>query len=387
MNVAIFASAFYPHVGGVEELVRQLSHEYGSKGLHPIVLTNRWPRSLPSYEKYEGIPVYRLPMRIPEGSFKVRLNYKLTHGAICREMLRILKKHKIELVHVQCVSSNGYYARLAHQALHLPLIVTTQGERTMDAGQLYEKSSFMNYILHSLLTEADYITACSKHTLDDIEQYFGKSFEQRAKPVYNGINLQDFEHGIPYAHPRPYILGVGRLVSQKGFDILIEAFARADVGSYDLLIAGEGPERDSLEQSVQRYGLQDRVYFPGRADRRTVVSLFKGCSFFVLPSRLEPQGIVNLEAMAAGKAVIAANVGGVPEIVLHSTTGILVPPDDIDALAKAIANLATDTQLRNRLGLAGQQRACNFTWPAIADHYIDIYRAATSSANAPKLPN
>ncbi|HVF09406.1 MAG TPA: glycosyltransferase family 4 protein [Abditibacteriaceae bacterium] len=383
MNVAIFASAFYPHIGGVEELVRQLAHAYRAKGVPAIVLTNRWPRSLPSFEEYEGIALYRLPMRVPEGGLKARLNYRLTHAAIDRRMIDILIKHSIDLLHVQCVSSNGYYALLAKRALHLPLIVTTQGERTMDAAQIYQHSAFMNHNLRELLAGADYITACSQHTLDDMENYWGESLTGRAGVVYNGIQLSDFEFEQPpaFAHPKPYILGIGRLVSQKGFDVLIKAFAKADVPAHDLLLAGEGPERGVLETLAQKLGLAERVRFLGRADRPTAVALFKGCAFFVLPSRHEPQGIVNLEAMAAGKAVIAARVGGVPEIVVDGETGVLVPGEDDEALAQAIACIAHDTALRQRLGAAGQRRARQFDWSRIAQQYLDIYATALSKSS------
>jgi glycogen(starch) synthase len=374
MNIAIFASAFHPHLGGVEELVRQLAHTYRSKGISAIVVTNRWPRDLPAYELYEGIPTYRLAMRVPEGTLKARLNYRLTTGSITGEMLQILKKHQTDLLHVQCVSANGFYASIAQHKLRLPLIVTTQGERTMDATRLYQRSKFMNWNLRRLLEEADYITACSKNTLDDMEEYWGKSFNGKAHVVYNGIELADFESGTPFSHPRPYVLGIGRLVKQKGFDVLIKAFAKADIASHDLLLAGEGSERQALEQLVESLSLKDRVLFLGRADRPTAVSLFKGCSFFVLPSRHEPQGIVNLEAMAAGKAVIASRVGGVPEIVLDGETGILVAGEDDAELATALTRLGNNETLRQKLGDAGQRRSQEFSWSAIADQYIDIYR-------------
>jgi glycogen(starch) synthase len=244
----------------------------------------------------------------------------------------------------------------------------------MDATRIYQRSAFMNWNLRRLLEEADYITACSKNTLDDMEEYWGKSFNGKARVIYNGIQLSDFESGASFSHPKPYILGIGRLVKQKGFDVLIKAFARADIPSHDLLLAGEGSERLALEQLVESLKLKDRVFFQGRADRPTAVSLFKGCSFFVLPSRHEPQGIVNLEAMAAGKAVIASRVGGVPEIVLDDETGVLVEGENDEALAAALTRLGNDEPLRQRLGAAGQRRAQDFSWPAIAEQYIDIYR-------------
>lgn len=358
--------------------MRQLAHEYRARGVSAIVLTNRWPRSLPTYEDYEGIPTYRLAMRVPEGNLKARLNYQLTHQSIRGEMLQILKRHKTEVLHVQCVSSNGYYALLARRALQLPLVVTTQGERTMDAAQLYQHSAFMNRVLRELLAEADFITACSRNTLTDIEQYWGKAFGERARVVYNGIQTGDFAHGDPFTHSRPYVLGLGRLVAQKGFDVLIRAFAQAALPAHDLLLAGEGSERAALESLASDLGLSQRVRFIGRADRALAVALFKGCDFFVLPSRQEPFGIVNLEAMAAGKAVVAMRVGGVPEIVQDEQTGMLIPPEDSEALARAITRMVLNPELREQFGAAGRERVQKFTWPAIAEQYLDVYRSIYS---------
>ena len=373
MNVAIFASAFHPSLGGVEELVRQLAHEYRRQGITAIVLTNRWPRSAARHEVYEGIPVYRLAMRMPEYNLQVRMNYWLAYPFVRHEMLGILRRHGIDMLHVQCASGNGHYALMAKRALDLPLVMTAQGELTMDAERVYEKSPFMNRMLHRLLSEANYITACSRDTLRDLEEYGGGAFGNRASVVYNGIRLEDFDKAEPCKHPRPYILGIGRLVTQKGFDVLIEAFAKAKLESHDLIIAGDGTERANLETLVKKHGLDGRVRFHGRADRATASALFKGCSFFVLPSRQEPMGIVNLEAMAAGKAVIASRTGGAKEIVVNEETGLLVPPEDASALAGALRRVAGDAKLRTRLGSAGFYRAKNFTWESIAASYRDIY--------------
>jgi glycosyltransferase involved in cell wall biosynthesis len=385
MNIALFASAFYPHVGGVEELVRQLAREYNARGDKAIVLTNRWPRSLPAHEEYEGIDVYRLAMRAPEGSLKAHINYRLTHRAIEAQTLDILRRHQTQVLHVQCVSVNGHYARLASQALKLPIVVTGQGERTMDATRIYERSAFLNQTLRALLVEGDFVTACSRNTLDDLENYLGQPFGERARVVYNGISAQDFEDPAvtPHVHERPYILGIGRQVPQKGFDVLLRAFALADQDpafDHDLLLAGEGSERENLEVQVEELDLEERVHLLGRAARPVAVSLFKGCSFFVLPSRHEPFGIVNLEAMAAGKAVVASRVGGVPEIVRPEENGLLVPGDDAGALAEALQRLAADAVLRDRLGENGRLFAQDFTWTRIAGQYRAIYEQVTNES-------
>jgi glycosyltransferase involved in cell wall biosynthesis len=295
------------------------------------------------------------------------------------QMLAILRRHKIDIVHVQCVSANGHYGAIAARALGLPLVVTSQGERTMDAERVYEKSPFINKVLRDLLARADSFTACSRDTLEDLEKWSGITLGSRGSVIYNGIRIDDFDGAKPFAHPRPYILGIGRHVHQKGFDVLIEAFAASGIKTHDLFLAGDGAENASLQSLARSLLGEAGVHFLGRADRRTAAALFTGCSFFVLPSRQEPLGIVNLEAMAAGKAVIASRTGGVPEIVADGETGLLVPPGNIPELATALQKLAADPALRERLGRAGRERVKNFTWDAVATAYRGIYDAALAT--------
>jgi glycosyltransferase involved in cell wall biosynthesis len=379
MTVAIFASAFYPHVGGVEELVRQLAREYRTRDIASIVITNRWPRDLPRYETVDEIPVYRVALRAPEGSNTAWMTYAASLLAIRRYIAHVLRQHHVDLIHVQCVSTNGLYARLAARDLRLPLIVTAQGERLMDASGVYQRSTFMNTVLRGLLRTADGITACSSEVLSDLETYSGQLFGTRAQVIYNGVSIDDFTDAsvARYSHPRPYVLALGRLVPQKGFDVLIRAFAAAMEGGrfdHDLLLAGNGAERERLTALVAELELGDRVHLLGAADRPTVVGLYKGCSFFVLPSRYEPLGIVNLEAMAAGKAIIATRVGGVPELVRDQDNGLLVEPQNSAQLAEALLRLAGDEALRSTLAAAGRRFVNDFTWPVIADEYLRFYQ-------------
>jgi glycosyltransferase involved in cell wall biosynthesis len=168
-------------------------------------------------------------------------------------------------------------------------------------------------------------------------------------------------------------------VPQKGFDVLLQAFAKSNPDSHDLLLAGDGPDRAALEALTTQLGLSKQVHFLGRVDHDQAVRLFTGCSFFILPSRHEPMGIVNLEAMAAGKAVIATHVGGVPELVINNETGLLIPGDNIPALAAAITQLTADGDMRHRFGENGRRRARQFSWLALADQYEEVYRQANAA--------
>lgn len=389
MNIAIFASAFYPHFGGVEEACRNLTLEYRRRGHGAYVVTSRHPHDLPVREKVEGVDVWRFPLEMPRAHPVGLARFLRTFPGELRAITRLLREQRTDIIHVQCVGPNGFYALWAARATGLPLVVTTQGERTMDAGRLYQKSAVANWTLKTLLRRADYVTACSRQTLDDAEQFAGLPPGAKSRPVYNGIAPEEFAaNTVPFVHPRPYILGIGRVVPQKGFDILIDAYARLVhrvPDAPDLILAGDGPERVNLQAQVEALDLAARVHLIGRADRGRAVSLFRGCLVFVLPSRHEPQGIVSLEAMACGKPVVAARVGGVPEIVLDGETGLLFPGGDAVALAAALEALLADPDHAAALGRAGQARVQQcFTWDHIADQYFEIYRQVSRAAPAPQ---
>ena len=386
MKIALFASAFYPHLGGVEELVRQLAHALKRAGHDAFIVTERWPRDLPEFEEIEELRVYRFAFRTLSGGSlsnraRAAASLALTGASIRRAVAEIVQKEGADLVHVQCVSSNARYALPTAKTLGLPLVVTLQGELNMDAAQIFQKQESARQLMRDALQNADFITGCSGQTVQEAEEFLGQPFGERGQVVFNGICLADFENVAPYEHPRPYILGIGRHVEQKGFDILIQSFARLVEGgdtSTDLILAGDGARHEDFKQLSASLKLDGRVHFVGRADRPKAVSLFKGCAFFVLPSRHEPMGIVNLEAMAAGKAVVASRVGGVPELVFDGENGLLVEAANVDSLFGALKFLVENPQLAARLGANGAERVQQFDWDAIAAQYLDVYERAKS---------
>jgi glycosyltransferase involved in cell wall biosynthesis len=380
MNIALFASAFHPHLGGVEELCRQLAHAYKRRGMGVIVLTNRWPRSLPAFEEVEGIPVRRLAMRVPDGAAKAHLTYRLTGGRVTRQVVEIIRQHRADVLHVQCVSCNAHYALAAKAATRLPLVVSLQGELGMDAGRLFQRSEYARELMRRSLDAADVVTACSGQTLQEGAAFVGRPLAGFGRVIFNGVRLADFDGVAPHVHPRPYVFAIGRHVPQKGFDLLLRAFSAAGDLGHDLLLAGDGFEQDRLRALAASLPAAARIKFLGRVSHDQAVRLFAGCSFFTLPSRHEPQGIVNLEAMAAGKAVLASRVGGVPEIVLDERTGVLLDPNDQSDWIRALRDLCVDSGKRQRFGDAGRCRAREFDWDQTASRYVEAYQDATRGA-------
>lgn len=377
MRVALFASAFHPHVGGVEEVVRQLAHALRHRGDDAIVITNRWPRDLAREDAHEGIPIFRLPLRAPEQSFKSHLSYHLTHRTVQREVAQILREREVDMIHVHCVSANALYGQLASRKLGLPIVVTSHSERTMDATRIFERSHFMNNVLRTSLATVDYVTACSRNTLDDLLHFMNGRICPRNKVIYNGVDLSEFSQGRRSPHPRPYIFALGRFVKPKGFDLLLRAYAKSTAAeTHDLVLAGDGPEQETLEALIRDLSLSSRVHLPGRVDRAGALALMENSSFFVLSSRHEGFPMVCLEAMGSSKAIVATAVGGVPESVVHEVNGLLVPKEDWRALADAISRVASDAELRDLLGIAGRQRVEQLSWQSIAAEYAEVYQEA-----------
>lgn len=382
MNVALFPSAFHPSLGGVEELVRQLAHELQGGENRVMIATNRWPKTLPAVEQFEGLDLRRYVCRVPERTWKQMGGSLLLGPATLRQICADLKAHQTEVIHIQCVSSSGYYALRAARRLKLPLVVTLQGELTMDPSQMFQRSDFAKSLMRRALTDADIVTGCSAHTLAEGEAFFGQSFGSRGRVVFNGVRCEDFRSVEPYRHPRPYLFALGRHAPQKGFDVLLRSLARLKregEETHDLLLAGDGPERSNLEKLAGELGLSEQVKFVGRAGHEEAVRLFLGCSFFVLSSRAdEGLPVVSVEALAAGKAIVATRSGGTPEAVVDGVNGLIVPRDDEPALTTALLRMIRDPEMRNRMGETNALHARAFDWSSITDRYLSAYRDACS---------
>ncbi len=384
MNVALFPSSFATHVGGVEEVTRQLAHEQVRRGDRPCVVTNRWPKTLAEREDIEGLPIRRFNFRVPERTWRQLGGRALYGGATVRRVRRELAAHAADVMHVHCVSSNAYYALWLKRLTGLPLVVTLHAELTMDATGLFRRSAFARGLMRRALVEADVVTACSQRTLSDAEGFLGWPLSGRARVIYNGANIAESSAIEPYRHSRPYVLVLARLVPQKGIDCAVRAFHRLSQDgllSHDLLIGGDGSERETLQQLVKDLKMQQRIELLGRVDRPTSSALMNGCAFYLLPSRGdEGLPMVLVEAMASGKAVVATHVGGIPEVVVDGETGLLVERGDQDALCSALRRLIQVPELTERMACFARRLAEQFSWSAIAAQYDHAYREAIAVA-------
>ena len=246
----------------------------------------------------------------------------------------------------------------------------------MDDHDIYDRSTFLRASIRAALRRASAITACSQFTLDDSIRRFGLA-PHRGRVIFNAVDAgrpRQIQVNLPFER---YVLGLGRLVYRKGFDLLIAAWARAapEFPGVGLVVAGEGEELGKLKEQARAAGIEDRVHFPGVLSREQVAAVMAGAEIFVMPSQVEAFGIVALEAWRAGTPPIVSSYGGAKEFVEDEVSGLVVAPDATESLQGAITRLLLDHALRRRLKEAGDLRLPAFEWPRITRSYADIYRS------------
>jgi phosphatidylinositol alpha-1,6-mannosyltransferase len=212
--------------------------------------------------------------------------------------------------------------------------------------------------------------------------------EERIRVVYNGLDHSRFGPGDPdpvvtarhgLAGKR-VLLTLARLDPRKGQDQVIRAMPAILKAVPDAvyLIVGDGPDRGRLEGLVESLSLRSHVIFAGRVPDREVCAYYRSCDLFVHPNRAMPDGdnegfgLVFLEAGACGKPVIGGNTGGVPEAVVHGSTGLLVNGESHTEVAEAVVRILTDPELAARFGANGREWAGRFSWEAAARAFREV---------------
>jgi glycosyltransferase involved in cell wall biosynthesis len=201
---------------------------------------------------------------------------------------------------------------------------------------------------------------------------------KKIRTIANGIDVELFERARPSAvfeFDGNKVIGmVARLDLQKGFEYLLRATRElcATFPALKVVIVGEGPDRQAIENMVQRFGLQSNVILAGQ--HSDMPGIYAAMDVFVLPSLNEGLPMTILEAMAASRPVIATRVGAIPKVIKDGETGLLVDPADVDGLRNALSHLLTDSDLCRRIGSAGHDWVSrNYTSEAMALKYRQMY--------------
>ena len=229
-----------------------------------------------------------------------------------------------------------------------------------------------SFMKKKIIKSAHKVTAISSALLKFAQNYRS----DQVSLIPNGIDLQKINEACQWHKKIPgRILFVGRLERFKGVDMLLNAVAFLQNENVELIIAGDGSERRNLENLAEELGVKNRVRFLGYISPLDVYKEYAQADIFCGLSRSEALGNVFLEAQAAGCAVVATNVGGIPDIVSDGQTGILVKPDDAQGAADGIRRLLRDSDLGKRLTEAGKRNAEGYDWIVISKKYEGIYNS------------
>jgi len=297
--------------------------------------------------------------------------------AVLRNAWRLLRLRRAILdsrpdLLVSFIDCNNVMCLLATRGLRrLPVIIS---ERTdphgRPLGAAWERLRRWTY------PWADGLVVQSGHA----QSFFSKEVRAKTMVIPNPVVLPQ---AVPGANPapqtgaRPSLITLGRLDRVKGHDMLIEAFASIaqDFPDWDLRIFGEGPQRKTLAALIRSHGLEQRVLLPGYSS--DVTERLRESELFVLSSRVEGFPNALAEAMAAGLPVISFNCrSGPSELIRHGVDGILVPPDDVPALASAMARLMADPEERSRLAARAPEVLERFSVKRILDLWETAIRRA-----------
>jgi alpha-maltose-1-phosphate synthase len=281
----------------------------------------------------------------------------------------------------------GHLASLLYGIPHVVTVHSLEPLRPWKAEQLGGGYALSSWCERTAVEAATAVIAVSDGMRDDVLAAYPAVPAERVRVIRNGIDTAEYSpdpasdvlerYGVDPA--RPSVVFVGRVTRQKGLPVLLRAAAGIDPAAQLVICAGQAdtPELEAEVSDLAR-GLRARrdgvVWLSGMLAKREVIQLLSHATVFACPSLYEPLGIVNLEAMACGTAVVGSKVGGIPEVVADEETGLLVPPGDPAALAQAVNELVTDERRAAEMGRRGRARAgAEFGWASIAAQTAELY--------------
>lgn len=305
------------------------------------------------------------------------------------KMMQLTAREKFDVLQVHWVLPNAPAAALVAQVRQLPLVISMHGSDVFMA----EKNHAFGAAARWSFDRAAWLTACS----DELMQRalaIGAD-ENKTELIPYGADAKAFHvHPADAQRVRAQlhlrdddvtILAVGRMVYKKGFEFLVAAMPKIleRTPNARLVLVGYGDLRDELEAQAHALGLNGDVTFAGRVPHEDIPAYFGAADIVSVPSVRDAAGNVDglpnvvLEAMAAGKPIVASNIAGFPDVIRDGESGMLVPEKDAAALADAIVELARDAPLRERLGMRARTQVHErLNWENVAKRFVAVYERA-----------
>jgi glycogen synthase len=364
-------------------------HVYGGAGVHIRNLSRELARSMDVEVRCFGdqdvrdgrlrVKGYQPWSRMAEGT-ETKFNSALATFATDLSIVRDPIDADVVHGHTWYAALAGFMARLLYDVPLVATVHSLEPLRPWKEEQLGRSYHLSTWAERAALEAADRVVAVSAQSRGEILAHFDIPPE-RVVVIHNGIDLGTWKPSPAEATRRAhgiegdYVLFVGRLSRQKGLVHLLEAMRHVDPSVWLVCCASAADTPEVEREIAAKVRETPRCLWINRFLREEeYVELYSHCAVFACPSVYEPFGIINLEAMACERPVVASAVGGIPEVVVPWTTGLLVPPGDPRALAEALNRVLRDRPLARAMGRAGRRRAEeHFSWTAIAARTRRMY--------------
>jgi glycosyltransferase involved in cell wall biosynthesis len=374
-------------VGGISPHVFELSHQLVRLGVEVHVVTKETPLARDEETDEGGVHVHRVHLSEKPNDFihEMQLLNKAT-DLRARELLEEWRVEGLPTVfHAHDWLSLDAARELKYE-YKLPLVATVHAtEEGRNQGIHNEMQRYIHDQEYWLTYEAWRVIVCSEFMKGEVVRSFNCPHD-KVDVIYNGINTDKFDFEWPVEEQAEYraqiaepdekiVMYVGRFVREKGIHVLLDAAGTilAKQPKTKFVIVGGG-NRERFESFASWYGLRQKILFTGFMANRSLWQLYRTADVVVFPSLYEPFGIVALEGMAAGAAVVASDAGGLREVVLHDETGTLSFAGNPESLAWAVLRVMEDPDRAERLKRAATERlGRDFDWSALARRTLATY--------------
>jgi len=378
MKICFLTPTFLPKLGGVEIVVSSLANQFHVMGHCPCVVT-QWPRRGKGTveDRRLDYPVVRYPR---PWSFTLALGMRSIHKAL----EHAYRQQQFDLIHCHLVYPVGFMAVRFAKPRNIPVIITAHGSDIRTTSRYRRRNLIWRRIVRCL-KEAQLVTAIS----DDMQQVLSQIIGKGPVPLIpNGVDVEALTQPVEYQSSWPiqpngeYVLYLGGLTAKKGVDVLLKAMGlirqRRLPANLKLIVAGEGSQRPVLQQYASDHDLASAVQFVGPVAGDFKRFLLQHCQYVVMPSRTEAMPLVALEAFAAGKPILASNVGGLAKLIRDGVTGRLIAPENPSALADAMTDFTAAD--REPMRANAQSEAAKYSWSTIAEKYLAAYESVLARA-------
>ncbi len=369
MRILVLNYEYPPVGGGGGHVSHQLARELVGLGHEIDVLTMSYKGSK-RYEVIDGVNVFRVP------SIRMNKGMCLTHEMAIYDLsalyfaLKMIRKKTYDLCHAHFIIPTGVVAFLIKKLTGLPYVLTAHGSDVPGHNPIKfsTQHKFVDPVWNVVASNASHIISPSQNLKDTI---LNVKDDLDVTIIPNGFYSETFD---PYKTKTNIILMVGRLLKFKGYQHVLNAVKDMDLNGFRILIAGDGTYLPNLE-AIERLLEPGKVTFLGWMDPKDLKKLYERSKIFILASECESFGLVLLEAMSAGCAVITTNIPTCSEVI--GEAGLTVNPGDVQGIREALKTLINDEIEMNKYSTMGIERVTtHFHWKDITKQYLKIFHQA-----------